>query len=201
MSEEKNAIQKLYEDPKSKGFINHLIMSYLPIYKTEKVFNFSDKNPHKCNVCQHDLIDVQTVFDKSRDTDYMKDSIHEMAESIQGKEIPYEEKAIIKHVTHGAILAWTGEKTTTFLCMECVKNLLEMVTNGLMTDDKNIIWITNKMKRDQLFSSFKENPALNKEEVKKVDEIHKRVDRKKVATFGDLEVLQNLKAKMEAGNS
>ena len=62
MSEEKTAIQKLYEDPKSKNFVNHLIGAYLPINKPTKVWEFEDKKPHKCNVCGHDLIDLGTVL-------------------------------------------------------------------------------------------------------------------------------------------
>ena len=34
MSDE-NAIQKLYAEQKSKGFVNHLIGAYLPIHKVE----------------------------------------------------------------------------------------------------------------------------------------------------------------------
>ena len=44
---------------------------------------------------------------------------------------------------------------------------------------------------------FKESPSLEPEEKKEVETIQKRADKRKT-TFGDLEVLQNLKAKMEA---
>lgn len=199
MSEEKTAIQKLYEDPKSKNFVNHLIRSYLPINKPTKVWEFEDKKPHKCNVCSHDLIDLGTVIVRMHSSDeYMKDTIEQMRKEVcEGEVIPREEKAVIKHITHGAIMAWQGEKTTTYLCADCIKELLNMVTNGILMGDKNIIWLTNQMKRDQVFTHFKESPVLNPEEKEKVEVIKKQADKKKM-TFGDLEVLQQLKAKMEA---
>jgi len=198
MSEEKTAIQKLYEDPKSKNFVNHLIRAYLPINKPTKVWEFEDRKPHKCNVCSHDLIDLGTVIGRMQSTDeFMKDTIEHIRKGIAGVEVPREEVPIIKHITHGAIMAWQGEKTTTYLCADCIKELLDMVTTGILMGDKNIIWLTNQMKRDQVFTHFKESPVLNPEEKEKVEVIKKQADKKKM-TFGDLEVLQQLKAKMEA---
>ncbi len=199
MSEEKTAIQKLYEDPKSKNFVNHLVRAYLPINKPTKVFEFPDKNPHKCNVCNHDLIDAGTVMQRMFESDeYMKDTIDQMRREVcDGEVIPREEKAVIKHITHGAILAWQGEKTTTYLCADCIKNLLDMVTTGILMGDKNIIWLTNQMRRDQVFTHFKESPKLDSIEKEEVKQIEKKAEKKKM-TFADLGVLQQLKEKMEA---
>jgi len=191
-------IHELYEDEKSKKFVNHLIKSYLPINKPQKVWEFEDKKEHSCNVCGHKLIDMGTVMGKMMSSkEFMKDSIDQMKIRVFGEEeIKYEDIAIIKHITHGAILAWQGEKTTTYLCQPCIQDLLEMVSTKLLTGDKNIVWITNQMRRDQIFNSFKENPVLDKQEKEKVEEIKYRADKRK-ATFGDLEVLQKLKEKMD----
>ena len=87
MSEEKTVIEKLYEDPKSKGFINHLITSYLPIYKSEKVWSFEDKSSHKCNVCHHDLIDSETVLNRMYSSEeYKKEFVDQMRKDIDGEE-------------------------------------------------------------------------------------------------------------------
>lgn len=199
MSDEKTPIEKLYDDPKSKNFVNHLINAYLPIYKSTKVLEFEDKKEHKCNVCNQDLIDAGTVFQRIHGSkDFMEDSMSQLIKSVKGEEIPREERAMIKHITHGAIMAWTGKETTTYLCLNCIENLLSLVTNGLLREDKNIVWIINKMKRSEVFNHFKENPLLDREEKEKVEQIQKNIEKKKVVTFGDLEVLQKLKAKMEA---
>lgn len=197
MSETSN-IQELYDDQKSRNFVNHLIRAYLPVYKAQKVWEFPDpKKEYKCNVCNHKLIDLGTVIGRMNSSEeYMKDTVEQMRKSINGEEIPFEDKAVIKHITHGAIMAWTGEKTTTFLCGDCIKELLNFVTTGLLMGDKNITWIVNQTRRSEVFSQFKETPSLNNGEKQNISEIEKRANKKKM-TFGDLEVLQELKKKME----
>jgi len=198
MGKEKTAVEKLYDDPKSKGFVNHLIRAYLPINKPKKVWEFPDsKKSYKCNVCGHSLIDLGTVLGRMYTSeDYMKDTIEQMRKELQGEKIEREDRAIIKHITHGAIQAWQGEKTTTFLCADCIKDLLDMVTTGILRDDKNIVWITRSMQREQVFDHFKSSPVVTNPEKEKLNEIHKRADQKKM-TFGDLQVLQDLKQRME----
>jgi hypothetical protein len=197
ISEEKTAIQKLCEDPKSKNFVNHLIRAYVPINKPTKVWEFEDKKSHKCNVCSHELIDLGTVLGRIQTSkEYAKDFVDNLRKQISGEEVKREDNPIIKHITHGAILAWQGEKTTTFLCADCIKNLLEMVTTALLLGDKNIIWITNQMRRNQVFTHFKESPSLDDKEKEEVKEIQKHADKKKM-TFADLGVLQGLKERLE----
>jgi hypothetical protein len=129
--------------------------------------------------------------------EYRKDFMKPILDSFEGKETKKEDHPIIKHITHGAIMAWQGEKTTTFLCADCIKNLLDMVTTGILMGDKNIIWLTNQMRRDQVFTHFKESPKLNDVEKDEVKTIEKKAEKKKM-TFADLGVLQGLKEKLEA---
>ena len=85
--------------------------------------------------------------------------------------------------------------------MGCIQDLLDLAQSGLLTGDKNIVWRVNKLRREETFDVFKESERLQPEEKKQVEEIEKRVEKsqeKKITTFGDLKVLQDLKAKMEA---
>lgn len=196
------SIEKLYSEEKSKGFVNHLIHSYLPVSKVTKVWDFSDKQrTHRCSVCSHELIDVNTVMSRmsASSEELMKDFSKQVRNDINGIKTPVEDHFLVKHVTHGAIQAFTGQKTTTYLCQDCVKELLDFVSTGLITGDQNIAYQINKMRRTEMFSAFTENPALDEHEKETVKEIQKNVEQNKkhVATFGDLEVLQNLKKKME----
>jgi len=205
MSEEQNAVQKLYAEPKAKGFVNHLIGAYLPIYKASKVWNFKPSQKHKCNVCGRNLLDIQEAFNNlSKNDDKLREEFAPfLRKQLNGEEIRLEEHPFYKYVTQGKVQAWTGEKTDTVLCQGCLEDLLELVQTGLLMDDKNIAWRVNKLKREGVFNQFKESEKLEPEEVQKVEEIEKRVERsqtKKITTFGDLEVLQQLKAKMEAEN-
>jgi len=201
MSEEKTAIQKLYDDEKSRGFVNHLIHAYLPVYKVTKVFEFEDKKQaHKCSVCSQALLDVETVFERvQKSKEFAGEFVDQLRKDIEGKPTKYEDRFMVKHVTQGAVLGWQGEKTTTHLCQKCIQELLDMVSTGLLMEDKNIVYQVNKMKRNTMFDSFTSSSALNSSEVKVVETIQKKVENnpKHVATFGDFEILQQLKEKME----
>lgn len=198
----KTAIEKLYDDEKSRGFVNHLIHAYLPVFKVTKVWEFEDKKPyHKCSVCNQALIDIETVFARvQKSKEFAGEFVDQIKKDIQGKPTKYEERFEVKHITQGAVMAWTGEKTNTALCNQCVQDLLNLVTTGLLMGDKNITYQVNKMKRNSAFSSFTSSSALNPSEIKVVEQIQKKVEtnKKHVVTLGDFGVLQELKAKMEA---
>lgn len=205
MSEEQNAVQKLYAEPKAKGFVNHLIGAYLPINKATKVWNFKSSQKHKCNICGAALLDIQEAFNNlvKNDEKLREEFMPFLLKQVNGEEIKLEEHPFYKYVTKGKVQAWTGEKTDTVLCRKCVEDLFHLVQNGLLRGDKNITWRVNKLRREQVFDVFKESPALKPEEKEEVEKIEKRVERspdKKITTFGDLKVLQDLKAKMEEEN-
>jgi hypothetical protein len=201
MSEE-NAIQKLYAEKKSQGFVNHLIGAYLPIHKVEKVWTFKAGQKHRCNVCGTKIFDIETAFQNMRKNDekIQAEFGETLRKQINGEEVKLEDHPMYKYVTQGAVQAFTGKKTDTCLCMGCVRDLLDLTQTGILTGDKNITWRVNKLRREETFDVFKESQALEPEEKEKVEEIEKRVERspeKKITTFGDLKVLQDLKAKME----
>jgi hypothetical protein len=197
---EKTKIEQLYENEKARGFVNHLIHSYLPIHKVTKVWNFEKNKPHKCSICGHELIDVETIFERvQKSKEFAGEFVDQMKKDLEGKPTKFEDRFMVKHVTHGAIMAWTGEKTDTMICQPCVQELLNMVERGLLIGDKNITYQVNKMQRGQLFSSFTSSSSLNSDEIKVVEKIEKKIENspQHKATFGDLEILQNLKKKME----
>lgn len=202
MPEEQNAVQKLYAEPKAKGFVNHLISAYLPIHKANKVWNFKPGQKHKCNVCSRSLMDIQEAFNNLvKNDESLRKEFHEvLVKQIEGEAVKLEEHPFYKYVTKGKVQAFTGEKTDTVLCSGCIQDLLNMVQTGLLTNDKNIAWKVNKMQRSQVFDKFKDSKNLNPDEKKTVEDIEKRVERsqkKAVTSLGDFQVLQDLKAKME----
>lgn len=203
MSEEQTPIQKLYADPKAKGFVNHLIGAYLPINKIEKVWNFKSSQKHHCNICGQKLFDIQTAWENMQKNDekLRAEFMPHLQKQFAGEETKLEEHPLYKYVTQGAVQAWTGKNTDTCLCDKCARDLLDMVQTGFLMDDKNIVWLVNKMRRSEVFDVFKSSDKLTPSDKEEVERIKKKVERspdKKVSTFGDLEVLQQLKAKMEA---
>jgi len=207
MSEEQNAIQKLYADPKAKGFVNHLIGAYLPIHKPTKVWTFKHGQKHKCNICGTKVFDIETAFNnmKRNDEKIQAEFGETLAKQLKGEEVKIEEHPMYKYVTQGALPAWTGEKSDTVLCIHCITDLLDLVQTGMLTGDKNLTWLVNKMRREETKStsgvsdpmfSNRTDPA-EKELIKEVDKGVTKSQEKVVTTFGDLPALQALKAKLE----
>jgi hypothetical protein len=201
---EKTPIEKLYAEKKAKGFVNHLIQSYLPVDKPKKFWEFKKGQKHKCNVCGQKLFSVSEylvgVNQKHQEiaddfSDFMRRTL------IEGEEVRREDHPIIKHVVGDKVIGWTGEKTDTTLCLSCIKDLLDLTQNGILRGDKNIIWLTKKMQRSRFFSAVQENDNVSENNKEKVKEIHKKVEKnKKVTTFADLGVLQDIKKQMEENN-
>ena len=191
---EKSTIEKLYAEPKAKGFVNHLIQSYLPVDKPQKIWDFKTGQKHACNVCGQKLFSIAEYFEgvgekeqqiREDMSDFLKRTL------VEGEELKREDHPIIKHVVKNKVIGWTAEKTDTTLCLSCIKDLLHLAQNGILQDDKNIVWITKKMMRSRFFSQTQENDFKEKKEnVVPVVE-------KKVTTFADLGVLQDLKKKLE----
>jgi hypothetical protein len=203
MSEEKNAVEKLYENPKAKGFINHLVRAYLPVYKIAKVWSFKGTQKHRCSICGAKLFDIETAMTNlmKNDEKLREEFAPFLLKQINGEKIKIEDYPMYKYVTQGKVQAFTGEKTDTCICQSCAKDLLNLVEIGLLNGDKNFVWITNKMRREEVFGAFKNSESLLPNEKEKVREIEKRVEKtqeKKITTFGDLKALQDLKAKMES---
>ena len=202
MPEEQNAIQKLYANPKAKGFVNHLIGAYLPIHKSQKVWDFKQGQKAKCNVCEQKLISIEQTWKSFQENqeEIFKGTTEHILKDLKGEETQIEDHPMYKHVSKGRVLAWTGEETNTCLCLKCVQDLLDLVQTGLLMDDKNIAWRVNKLQREGVFKQFDNSPYLDDEEKKTVKDIEKRVEKsqeKKITTFADLGVLQELKNKME----
>ena len=193
-------IQELYDDPKSKGFITHLIRAYLPLYKSTKVWEFKKNQRPFCNVCNHELIGLgevlggMYVLDKE---EMQGDFAKYIRDGLNGEKVDLKDNPMLKHLK-GRILAWTGEKTDTCLCLECIQDLIKVFQFAILDGNKHMVWLSNQMQRDQVFNVFSESTNLNEEEKDQVKDIKKKVDKdKKITTFGDLEVLQKLKKKME----
>lgn len=196
-------IQKLYNNPKARGFVNHLIKAYLPVNKVVKVFSFEKNQSKTCNVCSQKLMSIDEAFQEFQNnrevimSGMMSNMKAEAAAYLDKTELPKQENPIAKHVGKGRVLAFTGEKTDTCLCLQCTRDLLDMVQTGLFMGDSNISYQIKQMQRNQVFNHFTKSDHLDNQEKQKVKEIKKRVDKKKVATLGDLDVLQQLKEKME----
>ena len=185
-----NKIEDLYQNKKSQNFVLHLIRAYLPEYKIKKVENFDDNKKHKCSVCGHPLFSINEFLSVLNDRDkLMEDFLNTLKKEINGEELKREDHFIVKALDN-AVQGYQGTKTDTYLCMDCLKNLLDFSMNKVLMGDKKVNYTVNDMNPIT-------NPFIHKKPKSKT--FHKNETKK--STLGDLESLKELKKKMENGNS
>lgn len=187
-------LDRLFESPKSKNFINHLVRSYLPVYKIEKVVE-RPKGRFKCVITDQSLISLNEAFEGIQSDDFKNDFLQHartMFDEEQRTESP------MKKMLKGRVLAFTGEKTDTYMSQEGFHAFYDWVVGKMLKGDKHINWLLSSMQREQ-FLDRAELVADDEESKKALAKIksHTNKGRKPSTTFGDLEVLQQLKAKME----
>lgn len=194
----KTKIQELYENEKSKGFVNHLIRAYLPVNKIEKLWDWKKGQKHACNVCGQKLASIGELFSVTQTEEFKQAFIEGIKKDLNGEPRKREDNPYVQALGKDKVLGFTGQKTDTCMCQRCCQDLLDLTQTGILMGDKNINYQVNQMQRDAVFKEFDDSPAIDDEAKKKVKEIKKRVDKdRKITTFGDLEALQELKKKME----
>jgi hypothetical protein len=191
-------IQKLYENEKSKGFVNHLIRAYLPTSKMEKIWDWKPKQSHTCNVCSQKLVSIGELFAASKTDEFRTAFSENMKKMVHGEGHKREDNPYIKVIGKDKVQGFTGQKTDTCMCMKCCQDLLDLTQTGILMGDKNMNYQVKQMQRDSVFNTFQESSNLDEQDKQRAKEIKKKVDKSRVVTtFGDLEALQELKKKME----
>lgn len=173
----KKKLNELNVDPKSKGFLSHLIKAYLPLDKTVKVIDKPKEGRLVCVLTNQKLITVNEILSVVQSDDFKESLNNNLKVAIEGK---LEPTAMTKAL-NGKVLAFTGEKTTTFMSFAGIQALGEWITDKLFEGDAHIKWLvggTSKLKTTK--STQAENNGY----------------RKPSTTFGDLSILKDLKAQM-----
>jgi hypothetical protein len=188
-------LDNLLANPKSKNFVNHLVHSYFPPHKV----NVVDEKPKKgfrCVITNTPLISrdeaLMGVMDKSFQ-DKMMQHIRTMFSEEHRGETP------IKEMLNGRVLGFTGKDTTTCISQEGYQIFYDWVVTKILKGDKHINWLVKSIDR-QDYLDRAEVLADDDESKKALAQIKKSTNggRKPLATFGDLDALQQLKAKFEA---
>ncbi|HRT03985.1 MAG TPA: hypothetical protein P5513_08610, partial [Candidatus Diapherotrites archaeon] len=124
MYKEQNTIERIYNNPKARGFFNHLVRSYVPISKTKKVLNFKEGEKHECSICGKKLFDIQSLFNiiKDKSDKILMDYVDFLKKQSNGDEINSDNPPIYEYIPKDSVQAWTGENTNTFLCIDCVED-------------------------------------------------------------------------------
>jgi hypothetical protein len=188
-------LDEMLSNPKSKSFLNHLVRAYLPVNKTDKVWD-KPEGTFKCVLTNKQLISVSEVMEGIQTEEFKSAfmaNLKNWASEEQRVERPMEK------FLNGRVLGFTGKDTTTYMSQEAFQIFYDWVVTKLLSGDKHIGWLLSTTRREA-FLKRAEAIADNEETINALNRIKKSTNDGKRATtkLGDLDALQVLKAKMEA---
>lgn len=189
------SLDGMLTDPKAKNFLNHMVRSYFPISKVEKVLA-KPTGDFKCALTRVPLVSVQEILEVTQSDEYK-------AEFLESIKVILDEKAEVKPTITKFLgdkkLGFTGKDTTTFLSLEGYQTFYDWVIEKAFSGDKHINWLLNGIKRDAFIARATANGSGDTQE--KAFKLKSKAEGTKSASFklGDANTgLAALKAKMEA---
>jgi hypothetical protein len=192
------ALDKMFENPKSRNFINHLVRSYVPTSIVDKVYEKPSGN-FKCAITGTPLVSVQEILEGMETEEFKNDFLTSLKSVFE--EAPQTESPIKKLIGEKK-LGVTGKDTTTFLSYPAFQEFYGWVITKSLKGDKHINWLLGSVRRT-LFLKRAEgiaDPAVQD----KVAKLKKAHAPKKVTTFNlgeSNDVLAQLKAKLESNGN
>jgi RNase P subunit RPR2 len=140
-------LNNIYSGNSSMKFALHLIGSY-SMGKAVVLMEFSTEQSKKkeCSLCHAKLIDGESIRRRLRsDNSLTNEYIEHLKDELKGE---IESSNPIHKVTEGRALAWTGKKTTTTLCFQCVSAVNVFMCNKVIRRDKRISWLAEQISKD-----------------------------------------------------
>lgn len=177
-------LDDLLDNKKSRAFLDHLIISYFPVDKVDKVF-MKPKDVHfKCSLTNKPLISVNGLLLESQTESFKNELfryLHVMFEP-DNKVKPPLTKLLERNE-----LAVQGTNTSTYLSLHSYLNFTDWLMTKILKGDKHINWVIKK----NISSSFDSKKPKEKEiEVKTAS-----------YSLGEFPELKALKEKMlKSGN-
>jgi hypothetical protein len=176
-------IEKLYQDKKSKSFVIHLVRSYSPFEKIQKVWD--SKAAMRCCITNTPLCSIQDVWEITNSEGMDKKIVDHMSASFSGENPVHP----IKEALKGRVLAYTGENTKTYMCLEAAQGFMTWLQNKILLDDKNISWVIKSMRTQETIKHIREKmPDENDQKI--IDMLEKKTKHPQRATYSLGETLE-----------
>lgn len=195
-----NKIENLYAGEKSKGFIVHLLRNFFPVNKTTIVFLRPQKDNKevemKCCITGQKLYSKDHALEivlKDGD-EIVKSRIDFLVASMNEKELPKFTEAEIKLKEIMLSLALTSETSDKFISREAFEQLYNFWASEMLKGNKHLNWVAKNQMISESVKNLEDKKIITPKE-KHV--IVKMVNKKSSLSLGDLDVLKDLKMKME----
>ncbi len=175
-----------------KGFINHLLKAYLPVSKIQKVWETKPKM--RCCITNAPLCSIEDVWQITNKEEMGKKLVDHMAAAFRGENTPHPLKVELK----GRVLAYTGENTETFMCLEAAQAFITWFQNKILHGDKNVSWVVKNIRTQETISAIRKKLPKD-EDQKVVDMLEKKAKHPQRATYslGEMASLKILQEKLK----
>jgi hypothetical protein len=171
-------IESLYKEPKSKGFITHLLRSFFPIGKASELFSRpNDKTTLKCAITGVSLCSKEDKINVvlSVKDDLVDDMIQSMKTAFSNKpHTPSENVTAISKTFNDMSVAVSSPNSDKYLSEEAYKELYNFYATQILKGDKNIAWIAKNEIAKQRISNLENYGVSFTPKEKKV--VHKAVE-------------------------
>jgi len=185
------ALDKMLTNPKSRGFINHLVRSYVPISNVEKVWETPEKD-FKCVLTREQLFSVGDIM-KGIQTEEFKADFMTNLKSIFSEDKT--ENPIAKLIGEKK-MGITGKDTTTYMSYPAFQEFYNWVITKSLNGDKHINWLLGSIRRTSFMERAEKIQDVGVQ--KKVEDFKKTTGSSSTYTLGDAsDALLKLKNKLE----
>lgn len=139
-------------DNKKRNFLNHLVRSYVPINKVEKVFD-KPKGPFVCVLTNTKLISIQDIFEGTQTEEFKKEFLDSLKLALDNKTPNI---SPIKKLVGDKKLGVFGDKTTTFMALDVFFEFYDWVISKSLMGDKHINWLLGDIRRETFLERAKQ---------------------------------------------
>jgi hypothetical protein len=189
-------IEEVYKTEGGKKFITHLLRNFFPVNKSQFSFFKPEKKRMVCCITGQKLCSKEDLF-----AAHMEVTPEEFGEYMKSVFDP--EKKPVEHPVRkklgNKILAVECEGSDKLLCQASFDQLYNFYATELLHGNKHMSWLGKDMIRKESVSHWQKLGIVENAEEEEV--IRKAVNKPAKLSLGDLDVLKNLKVKLEASEA
>ena len=140
-------LNTMWENDRSRKFLQHLIYAFIPYTKVTSLFSFAEKErDRKCCLCSVGIMDFNEIMHKNRDMFTL--FAQELKDSVEGHEwSPEKKKQMFNGVLEGKLMGTVAEESKCVFCRPCYVTFYSWVMRELMCDNRTISKIVHNLMR------------------------------------------------------
>jgi hypothetical protein len=138
------SLDEMLANQKTRNFLNHLIRSYVPFTKVQKVWD-KPKGDFKCVITRESLFSTQDILEGMQTEEFKKNFMDSLKLALD--ETTDKTSAVAKLVGDRK-MAVTGENTTTYMSYDTFQHFYDWVITKSLKGDKHINWLLSTYRRE-----------------------------------------------------